>query len=223
VTAELDEPVFAAQVFMALGDRDRARRLSNAAALQVAGHAALAVRLADVELRLGRADRALTILRKGLQPAEQQRSADASTSAVLALQPIPAALLFDVARTYLRIGSDEGRQVLEAYRRSQPSPEADRAWALGSVSSRRAPEIAAWLRARGIGDLSPDFVKQLVFAATHVKAFDLAAEAAGRLVAERGSDSDRLLMAETFVTSGRPLVRMSAPGSNEPSAANLHP
>ena len=58
--------------------------------------------------------------------------------------------------------------------------------------------------------IKPEFLKEITFLAYHAKAHSVAADAARRLVAARGNDSDRMLMAEVFTAAGLPWLGASS-------------
>lgn len=181
------EPMLAARIHLALGDRAAARRSIDLAARSTDGGAARLVELADLELQLGRRGRALRSLRRA------------------AAQPDAAsAPLGQMARLYIRVRHPrEGHAALAAIRRRQPSLAADEGWALTAAASRQDKPLRRWLAAGGGRDLPVGFHVDLFHLATDAKTHALAVEVAQRLVAMRGTDRDRLLLAHALVASNR--------------------
>ena len=181
-------PVLAAQVRLALGDADGARRWSDRAAGAVAHRPGLAVQLAEVELRLGRRDRAVELL---LGAAPEPDLADSALRAVAGL--------------FIRAGRPEkGAAALDELRRRRPSAAAEAAWALAATAAGRSKEVAAWIAARGQGELPPDLLQEFVHLAVGAGAPVLAVQAAEGLVATRGSADDGLLLARLLFDAGQP-------------------
>jgi hypothetical protein len=111
---------------------------------------------------------------------------------------VPTNLLTSIVGLYADLGmATEALMMLEVVKAKQPSPEADQAWALSAAMTRRQAAVIEWLKTTGDRRISPDFLKDLVFASM---------KAAARLVEDRGTDSDRMLLAEVRVFFGAPLV-----------------
>ncbi|GEO18422.1 tetratricopeptide repeat protein [Microvirga aerophila] len=196
--------VIAAEICLALGDRDQALSLSDLAVAEIINDPLASTRLAVVELRLMRRDRALAALRAGLPfdfTSEGPRlKKEAST--------LPASILQEIARTYIRLGAaSEGSVVFGVLRQVQPSLESETAWALATSATSRSHLVSAWLRDRAVEPLAPDFLKQLVFLAVSKNDPNLAALAASRLVSTRGNNNDRMLLAEIRSAFGIPWSR----------------
>jgi hypothetical protein len=133
-------------------------------------------------------------------------------------EPFALALLEDIARLFIRLKRpQEGRLAFEEIRSRERSREADHAWALLSAAAGRENDVRTWLRSVNRATLSPPFLRDLVFIAMDGKAFDAAADGAQRLVAVRGLDSDRMLLAEATAAAGRPWVRLAP--RNPPAAS----
>ncbi|QIG94454.1 MULTISPECIES: tetratricopeptide repeat protein [Bradyrhizobium] len=158
------------------------------------------LQIVEVELRRGRGHKAVAALRQTLPfRFAQGRPPELSHEPEL-LHP---SVLVDVARAYIRLGLvHENWAVMDALLRQQPSAEAEMAWALAAAGAGRASELFHWLQARKVGSIKPEFLKEITFLAYHAKAHSVAADAARRLVAARGNDSDRMLMAEVFTAAG---------------------
>jgi tetratricopeptide (TPR) repeat protein len=196
--------VVAAEICLALGDRDQALSLSDLAVAEIINDPLASTRLAVVELRLMRRDRALAALRAGLPfdfTSEGPRlKKEAST--------LPASILQEIARTYIRLGAaSEGSVVFGVLRHVQPSLESETAWALATSATSRSHLVSVWLRDRAVEPLAPDFLKQLVFLAVSKNDPNLAALAASRLVSTRGNNNDRMLLAEIRSAFGIPWSR----------------
>jgi tetratricopeptide (TPR) repeat protein len=196
--------VVAAEICLALGDRDQALSLSDLAVAEIINDPLASTRLAVVELRLMRRDRALAALRAGLPfdfTSEGPRlKKEAST--------LPASILQEIARTYIRLGAaSEGSVVFGVLRQVQPSLESETAWALATSATSRSHLVSVWLRDRAVEPLAPDFLKQLVFLAVSKNDPNLAALAASRLVSTRGNNNDRMLLAEIRSAFGIPWSR----------------
>jgi len=196
------DPVLAAQIFLAMGDRNMAQLWCDLSAEQVKGQPVRAVQIAEVERRLGRRHKAVAVLRQALPfRFAQGRPPELSHESEL-LHP---SVLVDVARIYIRLGLvHENWAVMDTLRRQQPSAEAEMAWALAAAGAGRASELSYWLQARKVGSIKPEFLKEITFLAYHAKARSVAADAARRLVTARGNDGDRMLMAEVFTAAGLP-------------------
>jgi hypothetical protein len=229
------DPLLRAQVHFAVGEISAARQLAEQVAELSAGDPAQMVILANLQLRMGQRDQALTSLRSftamdvegavpesdtssildGLASDVPRKDVEAagtpSNTAVASQGSLPSALLRDIGALYIQAGAaHEGRQALERIRRRHPSPEADQAWAMAAIMSSHAPKVKAWLRETETS-LTPDMLQELVYTATKAHAYALASDLAGLLVARRGTDADRLLLAEVRIAAGRPWVQVSGP------------
>lgn len=191
------DPVLAARLHLAIGDTEAARRWSERAAGTIVGRPEEDVLLADVEVRLGRMDRALELLRRAVSEPG-----------------LPPTVPRQIASIFVRAGRPaEGALALDELRRRQPSAAAESAWALAAAAAGQTKEVASWLSARGEDELPPDVLQDLVYLAADAKAPGLAATAAERLVAVRGSPADALLLARLLMDSGqarRALERLGA-------------
>jgi cellulose synthase operon protein C len=203
-------PLTAAEVYLALGDRERAASLSDQAVAGLTDNPLAAMKLALVEQRLMRPDRALAALRAGLPFDFMSEGPQLRKEA----RAIPTNILSEIARTYIRIDAAlEGSTVFTALRQVQPSLEVEIAWALATSATRRSHLVSAWLIDRKGTPLPLDFLKQLIFLAVGRNDHTLAARAATRLVAARGNDSDRMLLAEVRTSFGIPLSRTTPESS----------
>ncbi|WP_157991384.1 tetratricopeptide repeat protein [Caldimonas tepidiphila] len=179
------DPLLAARTALALGDAAGARRWSAAAA-RAGMPPGRWLELAGVLQQLGDTDGTLQWLR---------RAADA---------PDAKAAPGDIARLYLALGrAEEGRDRLERLRREAPSPAADEAWALLATVSGRHAQVATWLDGEAAQDRPAGLYRDLYHLAMQARAHPLAVRAAERLQAVARSDSDRLLLAEALIASGR--------------------
>lgn len=179
------DAVLAAQIFLAVGDIEAARRWSDRAAQGLPAQPDKVVALATVELRLGRLDRVMKMLKQAI-----------------AAPDLPTSTLIDIARIYIRAGhAAEGAAVLDALRRQQPSLAADIAWALAATASGQGREVGAWLAGHADQELSPDTLQDLAYLATDAGEMNLAINAAERLVTLRGSTGDALLLARTLLNA----------------------
>jgi tetratricopeptide (TPR) repeat protein len=214
------DPVLTAQIFFAMGDRIMAQRWCDLSAEQVKGEPVRAVQIAEVELRLGRRQKAVAALRQAVPFRFVAGRLPELTDESELLHP---SVLVDVARIYIRLGLlQENLAVMDALRRRYPSAEAEMAWALAAAGAGRASELSYWLQARKVGSIKPEFLKEITFVANHANARSVAAEAARRLVATRGNDSDRMLMAEVFGAAGLPWRDVS-PRRSLPTAPRWGP
>lgn len=226
-TFALFDPLLLAQIYFAVGDVSIARHLLDRLANESLGDPVRMVATARLQLRMGRRDQALASLRsvtgagsgrsldgrtiRAARPAAVASSVEAfpaaqMRAAVESVPPVavPPYLLREIAWLYIKAGAvHEGRLALERFRRWQPSLEADYAWAITAIRSSRQREVESWLRSTG-ARLGPERLKELAYVASGAGAHALAADAARLLVYGRGTDADRLLLAETRIAAGRP-------------------
>jgi len=199
--------VLAAQIHLALGDREAAGHWSERAAQELVGQPERLLEIAAVEFRLGRSDRALELLGRAVSDP--------------ALAPSG---LVDAARFYIRAGrAADGVLVLDALRQHRPSPAADSAWALAATASGRAGEVGAWFAADRERDLAPDLLRDLAYLAIDAGGADLAVGAAERLFEIRHGADEALLLARTLLKSEQPrraldLLRALPPDQAAPNA-----
>jgi tetratricopeptide (TPR) repeat protein len=198
-------PIVIAETSLALRERDAATEWAGFAARDAKGNPDVAMKLARLELNLLRRNLALAALRSGLPFTFQGGQRPALTG-----QPhVPANLLGPIARLYADLGVPaEGHSVLEVLKDMQPSFEADQAWVLSAAAARRQEGAIEWLKTNEDRRLDPDFLKDLVFTSIKSGSQGLALAASSRLVQDRGTDSDRMLLAEVKVLFGAPLVRL---------------
>jgi hypothetical protein len=160
------------------------------------------LQIAEIELRRGRGHKAVAALRQTVPFRFAQGHPPEPSHESELLHP---SVLVDVARTYIRLGLvQENWAVMDALLRQQPSAEAEMAWALAAAGAGRASELFHWLQTRKVGSIKPEFLKEITFLASNAKAHSVASDAARRLVAARGNDSDRMLMAEVLTAAGLP-------------------
>ena len=198
-------PIVMAETSSALRDRQAAMEWAGLAARDAKDNPETAMKLARLELSLMRRNLALAALRSGLPFAflDGQRPAFAGGA------DIPENLLDPIARLYADLGMPaEGQAVLETLKDRQPSLQADRAWAIAATAARRQDAVIEWLKTNEDRRIGPDFLKDLVFTSIKSGSQGLALAAATRLVQDRGTDSDRMLLAEVKVLFGAPLVRL---------------
>jgi len=211
-------PVYVAETSLALGDRDAASEWAIRAAPDAHGNPEIATKLARLALSLTNRRLALAILRSGLPFVFQ----DSQRPEFRGNRHVPENLLGAVARLYGELGMiAEGQMVLEVLRGKQPSAEADQAWAIAAAMMRRSDAVIAWLGTQDDARIKPDFLKELVFTAIKSGSAGLALSGATRLAQARGSDSDRMLLAEVKVLFEAPLVRLK-PGGSLASAGSLN-
>ena len=197
------DPVLAARIFLALDEKETARRWSDLAAAADGIPAARLVQLAAVEARLGRGEQVHRLLGR-----------------VVGDPALSPTLFREVAGIYARAGlAGRGLTVMEGLRRERPSPEADLAWAIAASAAGRAEMVTAWLAARGPGDLPADVLQDLVYLAVDSKAYGLAIEAAERLLALRHGPSDAALVVRLLVDAGRPRQALERLGNLPPGTA----
>jgi tetratricopeptide (TPR) repeat protein len=198
-------PIFIAETSLALRERDAATEWAALAAQDAKDNPDIATKLARLELNLLRRNLALAALRSGLPFTFRDGQRPALTG-----QPhVPANLLGPIARLYADLGMQaEGHAVLEVLKDMQPSFEADQAWVLSAAAARRQEGAIEWLKTNEDRRLDPDFLKDLVFTSIKSGSQALALAASSRLVQDRGTDSDRMLLAEVKVLFGAPLVRL---------------
>ncbi|WP_460451292.1 hypothetical protein [Alsobacter sp. SYSU BS001988] len=197
----LTDPVLAGQVALYLGDEAGARRWSDQALDSARGQPIRVVRLADLDLRLGRRGRALATIREELQSSFIEGTADRLAASGEAAD----ATLLDFARLFIRLGApQDGRAIMAQVRAKRPSDEADRAWALLAGAGGTPREAAAWLRQADPAQFTPGYLRELIFCAYAANAYELAGLAGRRLVQIRGTDSDRMLLAEIIATDNQP-------------------
>ncbi|MFL5518130.1 MAG: hypothetical protein ACJ8DJ_18385, partial [Gemmatimonadales bacterium] len=182
------DPVIAARVWLALGDKAAAQRWSSLARSAGIARPDRAIQLAEVELELGHADAAVELLGRALSEPT--------------LQP---GWLRAAAGLYIRAHrADEGRLVLDGLRRTQPGQPAEIAWALAAAAAGHGHEVLGWLSGAPRRSVPPDALQDLFFIASDARASDLALEAARQLVATRGSTNDTLLLARALLNAGLP-------------------
>jgi tetratricopeptide (TPR) repeat protein len=196
-------PVVIAETSLALGDRNAAAEWARRAAPDLVGNPELAMRLARLELNLRRKDHALEALRSGLPILNKNGQPPVMRDPL----SVPTNLLTSIVGLYADLGmAREALMVLEVVKEKQPSPEADQAWALAAAMTRRQAAVIEWLKTTGDRRIGPNFLKDLVFASMKGGSAAIALAAAARLVEDRGTDSDRMLLAEVRVYFGAPLV-----------------
>lgn len=208
----LVDPLVAAEIDLGLGEWAQARKLVRAAAAEAGGDPARILNVAGLQMRIGDRAEALSTLR-GLPTFDVVETA--SVGAPIAgrndaQDALPRSLLRDAAHIFIGAGAAaEGEAMLRSLRRAQPSPEADYAWSLAALASGRVEPVRAWLSAREETPFGPDALRDLALASFRAKAYGLAADLAARLVRARGTDDDRLILAEARVAAGRPWMSPS--------------
>lgn len=196
------DPIMVAEIFLMIGDRRTAAGWSDMAEAQVAGNVARSLYFADVELRLGRVGKARAVLDTLFRPGAVEGP----------LPLVSSDQLDDLAYLYLRAGQPrQGLRTMEVLRQEQPSIHAERAWALTALASGKSHAVARWLQDEIANDLdlSPAYLKDMVHLATRVQGYGLAADLAEELVARRGTDADKLLLAHARLAAGRPWTTAS--------------
>jgi tetratricopeptide (TPR) repeat protein len=235
-------PLLRAQVHFAVGEIRAAHHLTEQLAEQSIADPTQMVALANLQLRMGRRDQALTSLRRVtsmnadlLHHVQGPSTSGVSASGVLeqpaAGLPAPSkgsgvsqasvhpSLVRDIGRLYIRAGAPhEGRLFFEQIKRRHPSPEAEQAWAMTAIMSSNASKVQAWLNGTETSQ-TPDMLQELIYTAINAQAYGLASDLAMVLVARRGTDADRLLLAEVRIAAGRPWVQVSTSGTG----AHLRP
>jgi tetratricopeptide (TPR) repeat protein len=211
-------PVFLAETSLALGERVAASEWARRAAPDAKDNPETATKLARLELSLLHRNLALAALRSGLPFMFQ----DGQRPVFRGNQHVPENLLGAVGRLYAELGmAAEGQMVLEVLMEKQPSPEAEQAWAMSAAMARRQDAVIEWLRTNDDKRINPDVLKELVFTAIKSGSPGLALGAAARLAQDRGTDSDRMLLAEVKVLFGAPWVRLK-PSESLASAGPLN-
>ena len=182
------DPVLAARLWLALGEREAAGRWSERAVPMLAGRPEQALPLAEVELALGRRDRAAAVL-----------------LAAIGNPALPAAALRPAAGLLVEAGqAGAAAAAFAALRRDDPSPEADRAWAIGATAAGQAPAVAAWLATPAAAGLPADLLQDLLHLAVDRRALPLALKVADRLEASRGAAGDRQQVIRLLLELGQP-------------------
>ncbi|MFC7688857.1 hypothetical protein ACFQY5_03685 [Paeniroseomonas aquatica] len=181
-------PVLAARLWLALGEREAARGWSERAAAALAGQPEQAMQLAEVELALGRPDRAAGLLLGAIgDPA------------------LPPAALRPAAGLLVQAGqAGAAAAALAVLRRGHPSAAADHAWAVGAAAAGQAPAVAAWLATPAGAALPVDLLQDLLHLAVDARALPLALEVAERLEAARGATEDRQQVIRLLLELGQP-------------------
>jgi hypothetical protein len=197
--------IFIAETSLALGERTTASEWARRAAQDAKNNPEFGTRLARLELSLRHRNLALAALRSGLPFVFQ----DGQRPLFSGKPYVNENLLGPIVRLYAELGmAAEGQLVLEVLKEKQPSPEADQAWAISAAMARRQDVVIEWLKTNDERRIEPDFLKELIFTAIKSGSPGLALSAATRLAQDRGSDSDRMLLAEVKVLFGAPLVRL---------------
>jgi tetratricopeptide (TPR) repeat protein len=197
-------PILVAETHLALGARDRALQWANLSAEHSRVDPETAVRLARIELRLFRKAQAVAALQSALRLIRSDGFETRSTNGT----PVAASLLGEIARLSIDLDqAAEARSVLGALRHEQPSVEAERAWALAAMASGRRTDVIRWVQESDARRVPPEFLKELAFMSARDGNYGLALTAAARLLRNRGTDGDRLLLAELQAVSGAPWVR----------------
>ncbi|HEY6340544.1 MAG TPA: hypothetical protein VIY49_03555 [Bryobacteraceae bacterium] len=182
------EPLLAARLALARGDRGDAENWLGQAAADP--HIPDADRLAITEyyLQLGRG-------REALAQVSEVR-----------LENLSAEQLLEAARVFLNLGENLGKSGEAVSRfavfRSRGG-EAAAGWALLAASSGRGREVAAWLQSPETA-VSEDVLKDLYYAASDNKDFPLAIVCARRLYQQRPTDANRVLLATALSDGGQP-------------------
>jgi tetratricopeptide (TPR) repeat protein len=201
------ERILVAEVYLAMGERREATEWANLAAPDARDNAEVATRLARVELRLMRKSQALAALRSGLPFSfADARRIERRPGVVVA-----PGLLVPIARLYVEMDlAMEGLAVLQQLRQERASREADWAWALTAVAARREAMVSAWLRSAAAQAADPECLRELVSLSAQKGEGGVALGAAARLASTRGTEPDRLLLAELQASSSAPWVRLEA-------------
>jgi tetratricopeptide (TPR) repeat protein len=201
------------ETWLALQERDRAIAWANAAAEAIESRDT-AIRRARLEWSLQRKVQAQAILRTTLR---------AGDTPMERAEPIALEHLDEVSRLAIEFGlvSDASR-FLSRLREARPSPEVDRAWAR-VVALSQPDAFCAWLMSQKRGTISTVFLREIIFLAADRKVYNVALKAAARLSVERGSDSDRMLLAELQTIVGVPWVRPLNPAVESQAASRSAP
>lgn len=203
-----DDPGLAANVMIALREFETARAWVEIARTQGADDPAVLLSAAEADYQLGRAARSLQALRDIFGEPRQVGASSPGTAPGDAVgfpyERLPQDRLTAAAYLYVGLGvPHEGRAALDRYRRAHPSRAADLAWALAAAATGASREVQAWQAEAA--DLPSYFLDDLASYAIRAGAFDLAVSAATRLVAARGSDADKMLMATAMHLASHPL------------------
>jgi tetratricopeptide (TPR) repeat protein len=198
----LAQPQLMAKILIALGDHEAAGPWAQRAAQEDWDDAAALISLGHVEIRLKRPERALAALRRGMFLAEEA-SAPAKAAMPLSRQEIDdAAVLF-----ILLDRPREGWRTLGGLQAQTDSGVFD----LGLIRLALATDRQDWVLGQLSGPTGTDapiaFLEGIAADALAQKAHRVAESAAGLLLSRRGSDSDRLLLAQARVELKKPWVR----------------
>jgi Tfp pilus assembly protein PilF len=180
-------PLLGARLALARNDRAGAERwMQVALARQRTPDETIG--LAQVYLAVGESDTAIDLLR----PLTQDPSA-------------PDAVVVDLANLYLDAGrAEEGLPVVAAARARRRSAAIDGRWALLAAKAGDIAPVRQWLQRTPDAQVPDDVLTDLFYVASDSKETGLAAEAAARLFARRGTPMWRLQLATALSAAGRP-------------------
>jgi len=185
-----EEPVLAARMYLAAGDRTRARDAAARAAAQPRLPLETALALVALLSDLGEPERALRTL-----------------ETVANLPALPETAIGDLAQLYLLLKrTNDGAATFERLRAARPDSLASATgWALTSAMAGRDRSVASWLDANAMA-LSAQALTDLFFVGVDSKSPTLQLAAAKRLLALEGPTSGaRLRLAQAALAAGRPL------------------
>jgi tetratricopeptide (TPR) repeat protein len=200
-----------AEIYLALADWAKAAfwlgRINEADTIIISR----AIRIAHVELRLGRHDRAAAALRKSM-PIQVRGQA---VEVLAEYSHASDQFLPEATRLFVRLSrAEEAARIMDWIRRRRASAEAEWAWALAATGAGDGAGVVAWLKQGGILTASPELLRELVLLAWRNRLDSVAAIGAARLVEIRGNDADRMLLAEIRAVTQRPWLNR---GSATPS------
>ncbi len=197
-------PILTAELKLASGDPDSARRWLNKAEKRSTLQQGQPYRLANLYFRLGRQRAAIDVSEKLLH----QPGSDLS-------------LLWDLTQAYLELGElHRGRLFFDALRRVRSEESCANAWALLAASSGESAPVIEWLEALPFERSDPDRLTDLYHVAVGRKLDRLAYICASRLKRLRGNRTDHFLLSASLTRLGRPQEALALLDSFVPEATD---
>jgi Flp pilus assembly protein TadD len=182
-----DDPLQAAKISYALGDRPATARWAKAAASRGFKEPVEAFHVVRLLQQSGEPGLASRLLAQTGVPVGQP------------------ALLAEYARLHIALGSTAvGLAEIEKTLPQQPGAAPRLAWALLATANGRHQDVLTWLRSSGHPHFDTLMMRDVYYAAMGETAYELAIAVAERLMAQGGSgDRDRLLLANALIPAGR--------------------